>query len=194
MNGMRVEPNVSVKKFFEEIIPSIFKETLSNTPPSEELKGTEFRIQFQITGENGGVYAVVVKDGKEMEVIPGGISNPMIEIILSESNWRRAISSEVEGILDMFFDPKIRTREKYTSLLGIKGKFHLELSVENREPFNATLRFNSGDSPEVKLMMNAKDYADMVKKELEPAKAFMEGRLRFQGDIGFLMKLQAFMR
>jgi putative sterol carrier protein len=34
----------------------------------------------------------------------------------------------------------------------------------------------------------------MVKKELEPAKAFMEGRLRFQGDIGFLMKLQAFMR
>jgi len=193
MNNINVEPNVSVQKFFEEIIPALFKETLTQTPPPEDMAGTEFRIQFNITGENGGVYAIVVKDAKEMQVIPGGISNPMIEITLTESDWRRSITSRVEGVLNMFFDPKTRTRSKYNALLDTKGTFHLELSVENGEPFNATLRFNSAPQPEVKLMMSAKDYAAMVKRELNSTMAFMQGRLKFKGDMGFLMKLQSFM-
>lgn len=193
MNNFNVEPDVSVKKFFEEIIPRIFNETLASNPPSPDMAGTEFRIQFNITGENGGVYAIVVKDAKDMEVIPGGIPNPMIEITLSEHDWRRSITSKVGGVLTMFFDPKTRTRAKYNSLLETKGKFHLELAVEDGEPFNAQLRFNMTDVPEVKLMMSAKDYAQMMRRELNPTMAFMQGRLKFKGDMGFLMKLQSFM-
>jgi putative sterol carrier protein len=193
MNNLNVEPDVSVKKFFEEIIPSIFKETLAQTPPSPDMAGTEFRIQFNITGEKGGVYAIVVKDAKEMQVVPGGIPDPMIEITLTESDWRRSITSKVGGVLTMFFDPKTRTRNKYNSLLETKGKFHLELSVEGGEPFNAILRFNKSDAPEVKLMMSAQDYAAMMRRELNSTMAFMQGRLKFKGDMGFLMKLQSFM-
>lgn len=193
MNNINVESDVSVKKFFEEIIPSIFKETLAQTPPSPDMAGTEFRIQFNITGEKGGVYAIVVKDAKDMQVIPGGIPNPMIEITLSESDWRRSISSKVEGVLTMFFDPKTRTRSKYNALLETKGIFNLELTVENGEPFNAQLRFNTTDTPQVKLMMSAQDYAAMMRRELNSTMAFMQGRLKFKGDMGFLMKLQSFM-
>lgn len=193
MNNFNIDENVSVKQFFEEIVPAIFKETVSKEPPPEDMMGTEFRIQFNITGENGGVYAFVVKDAREMQVIPGGIPNPMIEITLSESDWRRSITSKVGGVLTMFFDPKTRTRSKYNSLQETKGKFHLELSVEGGEPFNAILRFNNTDTPEVKLMMSAQDYAAMMRKELNSTMAFMQGRLRFKGDMGFLMKLQSFM-
>ncbi len=193
MNNINVDPDVSVQKFFEEIIPSIFRESLAQTPPPEDMAGTEFRIQFNITGERGGVYAIVVKDAKEMQVIPGGIPNPMIEITLSESDWRRSITSKVGGLLTMFFDPRTRTRSKYDSLLETRGTFYLELSVEGGEPFNAQLRFNTTDTPQVKLMMSAQDYAAMMKRELNPTMAFMQGRLKFKGDMGFLMKLQSFM-
>ncbi len=193
MNNINVDQNVSAQKFFEEIIPSIFQETLVQTPPPEDMVGTEFRIQFNIIGEKGGIYAIVVKDAKDMQVIPGGIPNPMIEITLSESDWRRAITSKVGGVLTMFFDPKTRTRSKYNSLLETKGIFDLELSVEGGEPFNARLRFNTTDTPQVKLMMSAQDYAAMMRRELNSTMAFMQGRLKFKGDMGFLMKLQSFM-
>lgn len=193
MNNLNIDENVSVKQFFEEIVPSIFNDTVSKEPPPADMAGTEFRIQFNITGEKGGVYAFIVKDAREMQVVPGGIPDPMIEITLSESDWRRSITSKVGGVLTMFFDPKTRTRSKYNSLLETKGKFHLELTVEGGEPFNAILRFNNTDTPEVKLMMSAQDYAAMMRKELNSTMAFMQGRLRFKGDMGFLMKLQSFM-
>lgn len=193
MNNLNIDENVSVKQFFEEIVPSIFNDTVSKEPPPADMAGTEFRIQFNITGEKGGVYAFIVKDAREMQVVPGGIPDPMIEITLSESDWRRSITSKVGGVLTMFFDPKTRTRSKYNALLETKGKFHLELTVEGGEPFNAILRFNNTDTPEVKLMMSAQDYAAMMRKELNSTMAFMQGRLRFKGDMGFLMKLQSFM-
>lgn len=193
MIELKVDENISVQKFFEEVVPSIFNETVSKEPPTEEMLGTEFRIQFNITGEGGGIYAFVVRNAKEMLVIPGGIPNPMIEITLSEKDWRRSITSKVGGVLTMFFDPKTRTRSKYNSLLETKGTFNLELSVEGGEPFNATLRFNTTDTPQVKLMMSAQDYAAMMRRELNPTMAFMQGRLKFKGDMGFLMKLQSFM-
>lgn len=191
MMEFKVEGEIKVDKFFEEVVPSVFKESLSQNPPPADMEGTEFRIQFNITGEGGGVYGIVVKNAKEMEVVRGGIPSPMIEITLNETDWRRALTSKVEGVLTMFFDPRIRTRNRYDALLKTKGVFQLELSVEGEEPFRAKIRFNEGDTPEATLIMKAKDYAALMRREINPTTAFMQGLLRFKGDPGFLMKLQS---
>ncbi|HEY4716921.1 MAG TPA: SCP2 sterol-binding domain-containing protein [bacterium] len=191
MNNFNVESGVDVKKFFEEIIPGVFKNDLLSNPP-QKMDGTEFRLQFNITGENKGIYAIVVKDGKDMKIIPDGIGNPMIEITLSEPDWRKSITGDVGGVLSMFFDPRVRTRSKYNSLLELKGSFSLELSVKEGAQFNAKIRFNNTDTPAVTLKMKASDYAALVQKELNPTMAFMQGKIKFSGDMGFLMKLQSF--
>lgn len=46
------------------------------------------------------------------------------------------------------------------------------------------------DSPNLTISMDAGDYAAMVAGELQPMAAFMQGKIRLQGDMGLAMKFQ----
>lgn len=53
-----------------------------------------------------------------------------------------------------------------------------------------TVAEGNADKPDVTVSMVADDYVKMTTGELQPVAAFMQGRLKLQGDMNLAMKLQ----
>lgn len=52
----------------------------------------------------------------------------------------------------------------------------------------ASVRAGLVDEPAVRLTVSAEDWIAIIKGELDPARAFMTGKLKLSGDMGLLMK------
>ncbi len=54
-------------------------------------------------------------------------------------------------------------------------------------------RINEGksDNPDVTIFMDVENFKDLVNKKLEPMGAFMSGKIRVQGDMSLMMKMQS---
>jgi len=64
---MEVGEDVTVREYFEEHVPRIFKEQVSQVS-SSGMEGTDFSVQFDISGAEKHTYGIIVKDAKELEV------------------------------------------------------------------------------------------------------------------------------
>jgi putative sterol carrier protein len=195
VNGNEVQWDISVGKFFEEVVPQIFRDELRDHPV-QDMNGFDFKLQFKITGDTGGTYGVVVKNGTDLQVTANGIPDPQICFELNEKDWRDSITGKEGGdaVMGMFFNPAMLNKSKYDSLLGVKGVLNLVLSRETGEPFNAKLQFNNANLPVSTIKMKASEYSAMLKGQVNPVMAFMSGKLKITGDMGLAMKLQMFIK
>lgn len=66
----------------------------------------------------------------------------------------------------------------------------------NAEIKNGTLKVTQGIHPNPSLTVSADsaDYLKIFNKELDPMQAFMQGKLKVQGDMGLAMKMSQFFR
>ncbi len=195
MNGYTVQEDISIKKFFEEVVPQIFRDQLKGAPV-QGMEGVDFKLQFRITGDNGATYGIVVKNGTDLQVVSNGIPDPQISFELNEKDWRDSITGKegADAVMGMFFNPAMLNKNKYDSLLGVKGVLNLVLSRDAGEPFNARLQFNNASLPASTIKMKAAEYSEMLKGRINPVTAFMSGKLKIGGDMGLAMKLQMFIK
>jgi len=183
---------ISVKEFFTKVVPDLFKEGIKQADTSG-ISGTEFSLQFNITGGAGGVYSLRIKDGKNLEVIEGGLDKPNIAIELGEPEWREAITGKIPGIMDQMLNPnQVASRDKLESAKGLSGVFQLTLSRAGKPDYNVKMIFNGASSPFASLKMSAEDFFKMAKKEVDGPSLFMTGKMSFEGDMAFLLQLQGF--
>ncbi|MGC8901636.1 MAG: SCP2 sterol-binding domain-containing protein [bacterium] len=193
--SIEIPGDISVKRYFEEIVPQLFADELKSHPV-QGMEGIDFKLQFTVTGENGGTYSVIVKNGSELQVKEGDIHDAHVSFELNEKDWRDSITGK-EGagtVMDMFFNPSLLNRSKYDALVGVKGAMNLVLARESGEPFKAKLKFNNTEIPTTTISMKASEYAAMLKGQLNPVTAFMSGKLKITGDMGLAMKLQTFIK
>lgn len=66
----------------------------------------------------------------------------------------------------------------------------------NAEIKNGTLKVAQGTHPSPSLTVSADsaDYLRIFNRELDPMQAFMQGKLKMQGDLGLAMKLSQFFK
>ncbi len=183
---MDVPQDVTVKDYFQNYVPNMFEEQLGGKS-IPGMEGTEFTLQFTI---DGTVMGVSVKDAKELQVLDGGLDNAMMAVELSEAVWRDAINGKLPGA-EMFTDlGQTASRKMYDTVKGVKGTLDLELSDPD---VSIKMVFNGGDSPAATLRVSAETWGEMQSGKLPGPMAFMQGKLKMEGDMAFVMSLNALM-
>jgi putative sterol carrier protein len=72
---------------------------------------------------------------------------------------------------------------------ALKGTMALELSRPDHEPFRVETSFANTAAPRTLLRMTMGDYLGMQDGSLNGQQLFMQGRIKVEGDMAFLMQV-----
>lgn len=190
MATFKVPEDVSVDAFFNEFVPAQFGDLIGGADLSS-LKGKEVTLQFNISDK---VYCLKITDGTKLEVVKGGIPNAMLTLTISEKDWRDSVTGKIEGLIDQFTDPaQMADARRLSTLMTTKGACTMQLKKADGNTIPVTMTFNGEDKPGVTLNLDLPDWISMQKKETTGQALFMNGKLKFTGDMVLLMKLQTMM-
>jgi len=180
----QVPDNVTPAQFFEELLPAGLAAQASAgaaTPP-------EISIQFRLTGKDGGEWHATIADGA-MQVRKGS-ADANFTVTLSVDDWRDAVLGRNGATLALIL-PQSRPGRPDNSARAkaLKGTMALELSRPEVEPFRIEMAFNNSAMPKTTLRMTIADYLDMQEGKQNGQQLFMQGRIRVEGDMAFLMQV-----
>ena len=185
-----IPDDVNPKAFFEEIIPKQFEATIAENPPSNDLEGTEFSMQTDVDGPNGGSWAVIIKDGKSIEVKPEAYDKALITLGVKENDWRDTVTGKLGPPMD--FTQQVggdQAKSQLETLKGIHGTLIMEVKKADGYVISTKITFNKAASPETTLKMTLEDSIAMGEGKLDGQQAFMSGKLQIEGDMMFAMQL-----
>ena len=186
---IKVPENVNPKEFFERIVPKQF-EAAKAANQVEGMDGTEFSMQFDVDGPNGGSWSVIVTDGKNMKIQSGPFDKAQITMKLTESDWRDSVTGKTGVMIDMNRQLNAsKARTQLEALKGIKGKLITQLKKPDGSFMPVTIIFNKAEDPVVTIKMAMEDYIQMNEGKLDGQSAFMQGKLLIEGDMMFAMQL-----
>ncbi|HNY66494.1 MAG TPA: SCP2 sterol-binding domain-containing protein [Deltaproteobacteria bacterium] len=188
MAKFQVPDDVSVSAFFKEYVPSQFEEMTAGADLSA-LKGKELTLQYDVDGQK---YCLKITDGKSLDVIEGGVDKPLMHLAIDERNWRDAVTGKLQGVIDRFTDPvEIADVARLNTLMATKGALTVDLKTADGKGFPINMVFNGEEKPAVTINLDLNDWIAMQNKETTGQALFMSGKLKFTGDMVFLMKLQS---
>jgi hypothetical protein len=187
MAKFTVPSGVSVEEFFIKHVPSQFKEITAGANLSS-LAGKEVNLQFVVNNQS---YCLRIKDGTNLEVINGTVEKPLLALFLSEEVFLDAVTGKMEGLIDRFTDPvEISDPARLKNLMETKGSLNLTLKQDGKT-IAVKMVFNGEEKPAVDISMDLNDWIAMQNKQVTGQTLFMNGKLKFTGDMMLLMKLQA---
>lgn len=106
-------------------------------------------------------------------------------------------STEIfEGIAEALKEDGANLVKKVKGIFGFKVKANGKevLWIVDAKNGSGKVELNGSDKPDVTLSMADKDLVDLMTGKLNPQKAFFQGKLKVQGNMGLAMKLQEFQK
>jgi len=178
-----VSENVSPDEFFEQLLPMGFAAQAQEGKAPQDLS-----LQFYLTGESGGQWAIAISGGAMTARKGSGIAN--VTVTLSVDDWRDAVLGRDGAALGLIIPPRRPGRpDNSARVKTIKGTLALELAREGKDPFKIEVCFNNGAAPRTLVRMKIDEYLALQEGRLNGQEAFMTGKLRVEGDLGFLMQI-----
>lgn len=189
MAKFQVSDSMGLDEFFSNYLPANFDSIIAGADLSA-LSGKEVSLQYKISDQS---YCLKIKDGKNLEVVKGGIDKPMFTLSLSEDDFYKAITGRLEGVVDRFIDPaEIADPKRVGILMATKGSLNVSLK-QGDAVMPIAMVFNGEEKPAVSINLDLQDWVSMQKKETTGQALFMNGKIKFTGDMVLLMKLQTLM-
>jgi hypothetical protein len=182
--------DISVDEFFTRFIPDQFNHMneLFRVIDLSFLTGSEFKMQFDIEGK---VYSVKFKNEKYLKVTKGSIDEPIFTVIVSEKDWRDAVTGKFNELADdltgdptLFIDAK-----RYEALMSMNGTVNMNLKKKDGVNLPLSLIFNGEESPAVTVNLDMLDTLHLMNKSVTGLELLKNGKLKFTGSMVLLMKL-----
>lgn len=175
--------SVTPEQFFEQLLPMGFAaQTSSGRTPQD------FTIQFHVTGDSGGAWHAAINGGTMRVARDSQEAN--LTVTLGVDDWRDAVLGRNGATLGLIL-PQSRPGRPDNSARAkaLKGTLALELSRPERDLFKVELNFNNSAAPRTTLRMTLADYLGMQDGSQNGQQLFMQGRIRVEGDMAFLMQI-----
>jgi putative sterol carrier protein len=179
-----VPDNVTPEQFFEELLPMGFSAQVAEGVATPQ----EFTIQFRLTGDGGGEWHAAIADGA-MHVRKGS-TDANITVTLGIDDWGDAVLGRNGATLALIM-PQSRPGRPDNSgrAKALRGTMALELSRPQGDPFRVEMCFGNAATPKTIMRLTMADYLDMQEGTQNGQQLFMQGRIRVEGDMAFLMQV-----
>jgi putative sterol carrier protein len=185
---------ISVDEFFTKFVPDQFNQmnALLSAVDLSFLTGKDFNMQFNVEGK---IYSIKFKNGKDIDVVNGTIDNPAFCLYITEKDWRDAVTGSFNKLADDFSgDPtSFIDAKRYKALQSTNGTVNMNFKKDDGGIMALKIVFNNVETPSVTVNLDLVDGLAMINKTTTGQALFMNGKLRFTGDMMLLMKLQTLM-
>ena len=182
-----VPSDVTPDQFFEVMLPMGFEANAAANP--EQTPRADLTMQYILTGDGGGDWTMSIKDGK-LTSAKGRVESANVTFTVSVDDWRDAVLGQNGASLGLILpQPRPGRPDNSGRLKEIKGTMALELSRESKDPYKVEMCFNNAAAPRTLLKMKLAEWSDMQTGKLNGQEAFMQGRIKVEGDMGFLMQI-----
>lgn len=178
--------DVTPAQFFEQMLPMGFQAQAAGGGATPQ----DFHIQFNLTGEGGGSWHAAIANGA-MQVTPG-TQDANLTVTLSVDDWRDAVLGRNGAALSIILPASRPGRpDNSARARALKGTMALELARDGKDPFKVEMTFNGATAPRTVLRMAIGDYVAMQEGTQNGQMLFMQGKIKVEGDMGFLMQVAA---
>ena len=171
--------------FFEELLPQGFAAQAAESPNPEDIV-----LQYHVSGDGGGQWTVKVAGGK-MEVERGATAPALLTFSLAASDLMDAINSR-NGAVPGLILPAQRGGSGGGSsgaVEALRGTMALNLTRPVGDPFKMEMMFNGAAQPRTEMTIALSDHLLVQEGKMNGQEAFMTGKMRVAGDMGFLMQV-----
>ncbi len=169
---------LGIQEYLESYVPELVGKRLAEKPVPD-MEGTTFKLQVTINGEKTLVFGIAISDAKEITVTEGAIEDPMLEVVLSDDFVRPLVelASSFTG------------RKQYDAVSQTKGTVDFEVGMPGDWTMPVQAIFNGAPQPSLKIAGSSADLAKIATGELNGPTAFMQGKIKFEGDMAFGLSL-----
>ncbi len=179
-----VPDDITPQQFFEQLLPMGFQAQSAEGGAAP----TDFAIQFTLTGDGGGAWHAQIHDN-HMHVHPG-VHDANLSVTLSVDDWRDAVLNRNGASLGIILPANRPGRPDNSGRAkALKGTMALDLARLEGDPFKVELCFNGAPAPRTLLRMTIADYVGMQDGSQNGQMLFMQGKIKVEGDMGFLMQI-----
>lgn len=102
---------------------------------------------------------------------------------------------------EIFDDIDRRLKGDPGRVAGMNAVYQFDLSGDGGGLYHLVIRNGDGaageggvENPNTTISMTADDFVDMTSGKLDPTMAYMSGKIKIRGDMGYAMKLQSLLR
>jgi len=186
--------DISVDDFFTKFVPDQFNQTkeLLGLIDFSFLTGGYFKMQFDI---EGNVYSVTFRNEGNLEIAKGYINEPHFTLVVSEKDWRDAVTGKFNELADDFTGNPLSLidAKHYEAFMSMNGTVNMNLRKKDGGVLPLKLIFNDEEKPVVTVHIDMLDALQLMNKSASGIGLFMNGKLKFSGSMVLLMKLQTLM-
>jgi len=169
---------LDIQEYLVSYMPGLVGRFLEERP-LPDMEGTLFTLEVTVQGQKEMVFGITIKDAREITVHPGGLDNPMLAVTVSEEVVRH-LTRQVARFV---------SRKQYDGAAEAKGTLQVEMEMPGDWVLPLTLTFNGAEQPAATIRGPAEVLAAVMTGRLSGPEAFMQGKVKMEGDIVFLLSL-----
>jgi hypothetical protein len=169
---------LGIQEYLQSYVPELVAKRLAEKPVPD-MEGTTFKLQVTINGEKSLVFGITIKDAKDITVSEGALEDPTLEVVLSDDFVRPLVelASTFTG------------RKQYDAVSQTKGTVDFEVGMPGDWDMPVQAIFNGASQPSLRIAGSSADLAKIASGEMNGPTAFMQGKIKFEGDMAFGLSL-----
>ncbi len=174
------EATMEIQEYLETYVPELVGGYLAEKPVPG-MEGTVFTVEVTVKGDKSLVFGITIEDACKIKLHPGGVENPMVSVTIPEDLMRN-ITRQVSAFTG---------RKMYDGASGAKGSLDIEMSMPGDWVMPLNITFNGAAEPKATIRGDAETLTRVMTGELNGPQTFIEGKIKMDGDMMFLMSLSS---